>query len=189
MFKSRNPAEPRQTPSRLAAEAGRWIRETPQGAVFTRDRLHRYTLWRRFQPQAEIGRMIAFIGLNPSTADETQNDPTVRRCIGFAQDWGYDGMVMLNIFAYRATDPTVMKAIENPIGRRNTRAIRCTAHAVDRVICCWGVHGAHRNRGPAIRNLLLKDGISHVFHLGLTQSGHPKHPLYLRSDTTPVRWD
>lgn len=126
---------------------------------------------------------MAFIGLNPSTADETEDDPTVRRCINFAMDWGYDGMVMLNAFAFRATDPKVMKTHPEPVGPDNDAALKHWSDRVPRVVACWGTHGAHQGREAVVRRL-----IPHLSVLGLTKDGHPKHPLYLPKGLRPVLW-
>ena len=90
--------------------------------------------------------MVAFIGLNPSTATEQQDDPTVRRCKNFARDWGFDGMVMLNAFAYRATDPNDMKRHDSPVGTWNDLYLQRWFRDVWHVIAAWGTHGLHLNR-------------------------------------------
>lgn len=166
--------------SALAAGESLSIGSSDCGAVFSEDRLYRYLLWRRWAPCTSAG-MVGFIGLNPSTAGETTNDPTVRRCIGFAQAWGFDGMVMLNAFAFRATDPKVMKLASDPVGMANDDAIRLAARSLFQIVCCWGNHGKHQVRGQAVLQLLK--GLCYPVHLGLTQHGEPKHPLYLRSAT------
>lgn len=155
------------------------------GATFSDCRKYRYTLNRRWVHGVAPVNMVAFIGLNPSTADETLNDPTIRRCIQFAKDWGFGGLVMLNLFAYRATDPKVMKAVVDPVGRKNNEAIVDVAIQVGGVICAWGTHGIHMGRASAVRSLLADFGVS-VQHLGLTKDGHPKHPLYLKSTSERI---
>lgn len=157
------------------------MRET----IFSPCRQYRYTLWRSIQGSTSNG-VVAFIGLNPSTADETLNDPTIRRCIGFARSWGYGEMCMINIFAYRATDPNMMKAQSDPTGPDNDRHLLTTAKEAALVVAAWGTHGVHRERGGKICSQILRDIKLH--HLGLTKDGHPKHPLYLRADTMPVEW-
>ena len=82
--------------------------------------------------------MIAFIGLNPSTADEINDDPTIRRCIGFARRWGFGGMYMLNVFAYRSTNPRELRAATDPVGPRNDAALLTTSRRCDMVVACWG---------------------------------------------------
>jgi len=164
-------------------------RITWRGASFSVCRRYRWDLWRWWHPWGEpVGsRFAMFIGLNPSTADETEDDPTVRRCIRYAQAWGCDGMCMTNIFAWRDTDPQGMRAQAFPIGDLNDKTLRGIARGAQIVLCAWGVHGAHMNRGRNVERMLRQDGRKlHV--LGLTKDGHPKHPLYLRADLTPVEW-
>lgn len=153
-------------------------------AIFSEDRRFRYALIRRW----DIGRScVGFIGLNPSTADEVVNDPTVRRCIGFAKSWGYGGLLMLNAFAFRATDPAVMKAEPDPVGPGNDEALVKYAGLASLVVAAWGVHGAWMNRGTKVREILDAAGVRlHV--LGLTVAGHPKHPLYLKKDLRSQFW-
>lgn len=124
-----------------------------------------------------------FIGLNPSTADEVNDDPTVRRCIGYARRWGYGGLCMTNIFAYRATDPAVMKAHPAPIGEENDRYLLGCAAGAGVVVAAWGTHGAHMGRGDQVRRMLPA-----LLCLKSTQGGFPSHPLYLRKDLRPVPW-
>lgn len=161
------------------------IDDTSEGAKFSACRAYRYTLWRRWEPGCDTRQMVAFIGLNPSTADEAANDPTVTRCINYAKRWGFGGMVMLNIFAYRATDPRAMKLHPSPVGRDNDSALLQVSKAVGKVVCAWGTHGAYDGRGNDVRQMLSGVELS---HLGLTKDGFPKHPLYLKSDLEPVRW-
>lgn len=155
-------------------------------AMFDDTRTYRYTLTRVWD--REKG-MVAFIGLNPSTADETKLDPTLRRCLRFANDWGYGAFVMLNLFAYRATDPLAMKAASHPVGPDNDYWLKIfTASAVtDCVIACWGVHGDWNRRAEIVRVLMREWGVK-LHHLGLTKGGHPRHPLYLPSSAIPLEW-
>ena len=122
-----------------------------------------------------------FIGLNPSTADETQDDPTIRRCIAFAKAWGYSALCMTNIFAFRATDPKDMKAEEFPIGgHENDLSLHSLSESAGIVIAAWGVHGTHLDRNADVMKL-----IPNLHCLGTTKDGHPRHPLYLRKDSVP----
>lgn len=150
-------------------------------AEFSPCRRWRYSLFREFDGGQGA---IAFIGLNPSTADETTNDPTVSRCIRFAQQWGYRCMYMLNIFAWRDTDPRGMKAAKDPVGPRNNNEILAVCGSVENVVACWGVHGSFMQRGQSVANDLLNCVPLQCF--GLTKDGHPKHPLYLRADSTLI---
>lgn len=160
-------------------------------AVFSRCGHYRYTLSRQWDPTRPI---VAFIGLNPSTADQTTNDPTVTRCIGYALRWKMGGYVMLNAYAFRATKPANMKAgrrfddspivTDDPIGRLNDQAIRRVARvALDSgglVIAAWGNH-CDEARAEAVLSLIPDS----VHCLGVNQSGSPKHPLYLKSAEEP----
>lgn len=127
--------------------------------------------------------MVMFIGLNPSTADETLDDPTIRRCIGYAKDWGYGGLLMTNIFAYRSTDPRGLLTVEDPIGPDNDKALLKCFLEVDLAIAAWGVHGTLVERDKRVRELLAP-----LHYLRLTKAGHPAHPLYLPKALKPMLW-
>jgi hypothetical protein len=154
--------------------------------VFSPDRRHRYTLihrWDELLAAPEGGRGIAWIALNPSTADENQLDPTLRRIRDFSITWGYDFFVMLNAFAWRDTDPAGMKAAPDPVGPDNDHWIAHWSGRVDRVVVAWGEHGAFRDRHREIVRLL--DPRKTVC-LARNASGQPKHPLYVARATRPV---
>lgn len=151
------------------------------GAVFSGDRRYRYRLWRRW----DLSRpLIAFCMLNPSTADERSDDPTIRRCIGFARDWGYGGVEIVNVFAFRATDPRELRRVRDPVGPRNDSYVLDAAERAASVVIAWGAHGAFRSRG--IEALALLSPRARILALGWTRSGEPRHPLYLRRDLRPV---
>ncbi len=150
-----------------------------RSAVFSDCRRYRYELWRRWGS----GKFVMFIGLNPSTADEENDDPTVRRCIAFARAWGYDALCMTNIFAFRATDPKVMKAQFDPAGLGNDKTLARLSREAGVVVAAWGTHGTHMNRGEAVRKLA-----HNLQCLKLTKDGHPGHPLYLPSSLMPQPW-
>lgn len=137
---------------------------------------YRYTLWRYFSPTQ--GKMVVFIGLNPSTADATQDDPTIRRCIGFAKLWGYDSLCMVNLFAYRATDPKDMQRAKDPIGVENDHYLKQMIDKADLVVAAWGGNGEFLARDEKVK--LLFDKM--VYCLGRTKHGHPRHPLYVPKD-------
>jgi hypothetical protein len=126
--------------------------------------------------------------LNPSTATEVQNDPTVERCERRARTLGFGAFQVVNIFAWRATDPRDMRAAADPVGPQNDAAICRGADWADKVICAWGTHGSHLDRGAAVHNLLVGAKIGPLFHLGLTLQGHPRHPLYLGYGVAPMQW-
>ncbi len=158
--------------------------DAPSAAVYSDCELYRYTLTREWAP--ERGRLLCVM-LNPSTATEAQNDPTVERCERRARALGYGAFRVCNIFAYRATDPKVMRAVADPVGPDNDAAIEESAAWADRILCAWGSHGAHRGRGPAVERLLRATGRP-LCHLGLTRDGHPRHPLYVAYATQPSDW-
>lgn len=154
-------------------------------AVYSACGRYRYLLTRVWDP---AGGRALFVMLNPSTATEVQNDPTVERCERRARALGYGAFRVTNIFAFRATDPRVMRAAADPVGPENDAAIAVSATDwADLVVCAWGTHGAHLGRGPAVERLLRASGRP-LHHLGLTKDGHPRHPLYIGYDRQPVRW-
>ena len=151
-------------------------------AVFSDDQRYRWFLTRSWS----FGKgALMVIGLNCSTATATEDDPTIRRCIGFAQDWGYQRLLMTNLFAFRATDPKAMKAEADPVGEKNDDWIVESAAIADLVVCAWGAHGRHLHRDQAVLRLL--EGRP-LHHLGLTRGGHPRHPLYLSGALQPQEW-
>lgn len=159
--------------------------------IFSQDRLYRYTLWRSWADDLFRNRTkegyVQFIGLNPSTADEVQDDPTIRRCMGFTKAWGYNLMCMTNIFAFRATDPNVMKAQSEPVGESNDWHLIEIAKKSAVTVASWGVHGIHNQRAKAVQELFNKNNLK-LHYLKLTKDKYPWHPLYLKSDLVPVLW-
>lgn len=146
-------------------------------ARFSPCRVYRYTLHRIWD---ESVRPAMFIGLNPSTADEVKNDPTVRRCINFARRWGFGGLIMTNIFALRSTDPNGLTRIKDPVGPRNDYWLKRSHAQAGIVIAAWGIWGQLEGRGDHVRDLLPD-----LKCLGTTKAGNPRHPLYLRGDLKP----
>ncbi|MFA5580682.1 MAG: DUF1643 domain-containing protein [Paracoccaceae bacterium] len=153
-------------------------------AIYSDCERYRYLLTREW---AAGGRRALFIMLNPSTATEYQNDPTVERCERRARALGFGAFRVANIFAWRDTDPKLMRAAADPVGPGNDAAILDSAPWADQIICAWGAHGAYLNRGPQVEALLRATGLP-LFHLGLTQAGHPMHPLYIAYSRQPVPW-
>ncbi|HEU4345908.1 MAG TPA: DUF1643 domain-containing protein [Candidatus Binatia bacterium] len=182
--------------------------------IFSKDRKYRYTLWRDWSEQMKDGThftedphldyypgkretYVQFIGLNPSTADEKNDDPTVRRCIDFAKRWGFGAMCMTNAFAYRATDPKVMLAQADPVGPDNNVHLVNVAKEAGLVVACWGnnIDGVTMPiacLGPTPVCMVIGADMRinkiQLHHLGLTGLGHPKHPLYLKKTTIPTPW-
>lgn len=130
---------------------------------------------------------VLFVMLNPSTATEVQNDPTVERCERRARALGFGGFRVCNIFAWRATNPKDMRAQADPVGPGNDAAILEASAWADEIVCAWGTHGAHMNRGLKVAHLLHETGLP-LKHLGLSKAGHPKHPLYIAYAVQPVPW-
>jgi hypothetical protein len=153
-------------------------------AVYSDCERYRYLLTRVWDP---AGRKALFIMLNPSTATEVQNDPTVERCERRARALGFGAFRVTNIFAWRDTDPRKMRAAADPVGPENDAAILDSCPWADQIIAAWGTHGAHLGRGPAVAALLKGTGRP-VHHLGLSKEGHPKHPLYISYQQQPDLW-
>lgn len=154
-------------------------------AIYSPCEKYRYMLTRTWDPQ---GRRALFIMLNPSTATEVQNDPTVERCERRARSLGFGAFRVTNIFAWRDTDPRHMRAADDPVGPENDALIVESCAWADQIVCAWGTHGEHKNRGPEVLKLLrLTD--QPLFHLGLTKAGHPKHPLYIAYAQQPEPLD
>ncbi|MEM8579126.1 MAG: DUF1643 domain-containing protein [Pseudomonadota bacterium] len=158
--------------------------DAPSVAVYSDCKRYRYSLTRTWD--ATQGR-VGFVMLNPSTATEVQNDPTVERCERRARALGYGAFRVVNIFAWRDTDPRKMRAATDPIGPENDAAIAEAAGWADVVIAAWGTHGAFLDRGASVARLLAATGRP-LFHLGLSKAGHPRHPLYLPYTQKPEAW-
>jgi hypothetical protein len=154
-----------------------------RGAAISDCQRYRYRLWRRWRGEAQSKGDVNWIMLNPSTADADVDDPTIRRCEGFARLWGYGGIVVTNLFAYRATDPQELRNVSAPIGPLADDALLHVANNAALIVCAWGAHGALRYRAESVLTLLA----GHTLHcLHRTKDGHPSHPLYLRGDLTPI---
>jgi hypothetical protein len=125
--------------------------------------------------------------LNPSTATEVQNDPTVERCERRARTLGFGGFQVINIFAWRSTDPKKMLVAKDPIGPDNDNNIIKACRWGDQIIAAWGTHGSHLNRGSEVEKILRKSN-KPIFHLGLSKGGHPKHPLYIAYAQKLEKW-
>lgn len=146
-----------------------------RSARFSPCRTWRYSLTREWDHQKP---RLLFILLNPSTADEMQDDPTNRRGIGFAKRWGYGSVVFVNLFAFRTPHPKEMRAAADPIGPDNDRWIQFEIHGASTVVAAWGTNGVFMNRG-----YLIRERLGPMQCLGRTKNGHPKHPLYLANAT------
>lgn len=154
-----------------------------RGAIFDESAAYRYSLFRRWGDGCSRS---VFVMLNPSTADAFKEDPTITRCIRFAQAWGHDELEIVNLFALRSTDPAKLLEADDPVGPRNDYYIGRACQSASRIVCAWGAHKAVRGRdAEAWRSSIVgaSNYLAGIFCLGTTQCGHPKHPLYLKSAT------
>lgn len=160
---------------------------TGRGAVISPDGVYRYALWRAWG----AGRPATFIMLNPSTADAEQDDPTIRRCIGYAKAWGCGGLLVLNLFALRATDPAELHRHPDPVGPDNDDRLctflKNTYRPGDIVVAAWGTSGCIRSRGREVRQMFEREMVP-LEVLRLTKHWDPAHPLYLPAALKPVPW-
>lgn len=153
------------------------------GAAFSPCRRYRYRLWRRWR---EGNNVWLWVCLNPSNAGAWDNDPSVRRMIGFSRDGGADGLELVNEFGLVSTDPKGLLSVDDPIGPDNDRAIVEAAKRCSRIIASWGVNGGLRGRDQQVLRLLRGRD---VCSLGMpTTEGFPRHPLYLPAITRPMLW-
>ena len=153
-------------------------------AVYSACKRYRYSLTRSWN---QDGRRLLYIMLNPSTATELANDPTIERCERRARMLGYGGFRVCNLFALRETDPSRLKRAPSPEGPDNRAQILAAVDWADDVLCAWGVHGAHRGQGRSVLELLLVSS-KPLLALGVTGSGHPRHPLYVSYRSRPAPW-
>jgi hypothetical protein len=158
---------------------------TRSWAVYSDCETYRYALTRIWQPEAP---RLAFVMLNPSTASEMRNDPTVARCEGRARALGHGGFRVVNLFAFRATDPRTLVAATDPCGPAADAALAEAADWADALLCAWGNHGAFRQR-DRVALALLRAGGKPILHLGFTRQGQPRHPLYVATAQLPQVWD
>lgn len=152
------------------------------GATFDVTGQYRYRLWRSWDGSSP---RVAFVMLNPSTADHRQDDPTIRRCIGFARRWGYGGLVVVNLFAYRTSSVTELFQARDPVGPDNDRHLRAAIRRAAAVVLAWGVHGIRHGRDQGVLGLLARCRAP-LLCLGTTRHGHPRHPLYLSGSIRPA---
>lgn len=135
---------------------------------------------------SDVAYHAVFVMLNPSTADAAQDDPTIRRCVGYASVWGRTGIIVANLYALRRTDPAELWKHSDPVGPLNDEYLAELVQQYGDIICAWGVN-ARADRVAAFRDLVEANG-GRTFCLGVTKDGHPRHPLYLKRDARPVQW-
>ena len=150
-------------------------------AAFSPCRRYRYALWRTWNQSKPS---VLFIGLNPSTADEANDDPTLRRCINYAKAWGYGGVCIANLFAYRATKPNDLLARKRVLGKDNNLWLIKLASEAGLVIAAWGNHGRYQHRASQVKSMIRP-----LHYLKLTKQGQPSHPLYLKAELTPLLFE
>ena len=155
-----------------------------KGAIISDCGIYRYLLWRTWDEDEPV---LLVIGLNPSTADETADDPTIRRCVGYAKTWGYGGLRMVNLFAYRATSPDEMIQYPDPVGDLNDEIILDTANdgITHATLVAWGNRGSHLDRDKQVLRLITHE----PYCLRVTAQGQPEHPLYLRKDLRAIPYE
>ena len=151
------------------------------GAIFDVSGRYRYSLWRAWSPYHP---RIAFILLNPSTANEQINDPTIQRCMGFARAWNFGSMEVVNLFAYRATNYKDLFNVSDPVGAENNRFLMQAFERCPTVVLGWGVRGTFLSRDHQVLSLLA--GRNDLYCLGITKAGQPRHPLYVKGDMSLV---
>ena len=152
---------------------------TRADAIIDETHQYRYSLTREWSSL----RRVVWIMLNPSTADARQDDPTIRKCVGFARKWGYGGIEVVNLFAYRATNPNALAKFSQPIGLDNDFYIRrAVNNNAGLVIPAWGANPFAKDRVLPVHRLLFE--VKEIIRcLGITKSGAPRHPLYVPYDT------
>lgn len=147
---------------------------------------YRYTLTRKWNKHQ---RRALFVGLNPSTADAEVDDATIRRLIGFSKDLGFGGFTIVNLFAFRSTDPKNLIKAADPVGPENNRYLNLAFERHDVIIPMWGANGGLLDRDKQVIEILRNTAVNPIRRVGCfgtTKAGHPKHPLYLRKDTEIV---
>lgn len=171
-----------------------------KGATISRDGKYRYRLWREWRGTHDPKnwtwyskkhgqpRACVFIMLNPSTADGNEDDPTIRRCVAFARRWNYERLEVVNLFAYRATDPRELLALgdlNEPVGPDNIDHVRRAVEDRGLIVAAWGAHGGHLDQARTVAGWI---GDRSMKALGLTKDGHPRHPLYVRADAPLIEY-
>jgi len=152
-----------------------------RGAEISDDGIYRYTLWRRWDKERPRA---LFVMLNPSTADADRDDPTIRRCVGFARSWGMGGLRVVNLYPFRATKPADLWKADVPEGYGNLNCIERMIDTAGISVAAWGAHGPEK-KTREVRNLFYDLGVP-LYALGLTNNGAPRHPLYIAAAAIPI---
>ena len=146
---------------------------------------YRYTLLRRWGNHPEC---VTWVMLNPSTADDSEDDNTIRKCMKFTEKWGWDAMLVVNLFALRATDPRQLQGIRDPWGPENAGWVAESCRKGDLLVGAWGSPDRRMRTHAEVTIGLIRDAGFHLKCLGINQDGSPSHPLYLKYETELVLW-
>ena len=157
------------------------MNEIVYGATYDVNGKYRYSLWREWSTHLP---RIVFVMLNPSTADEQKNDPTSRRCMGFARAWKFGSMEVVNLFAYRATNYRELFKVSDPVGAENNGFLMQAVERCPTVVLGWGTRGTLLGRDRQVMSLLASR--NDLYCLGITKDGQPRHPLYVKGNTGMV---
>lgn len=155
-----------------------------KSAVISSNEIYRYRLQREWEWTKPF---VTFVMLNPSTADADIDDPTIKKCIKFAKNWGYGRIDVVNLFAFRATDPRRLKEQLDPVGAENDCFIKSTLIDTDLVVCAWGRHGKFKDRDIEAMKILHSSGKT-AYSLKINKDGTPKHPLYCPDNSGLVQY-
>lgn len=178
------PLRPAATSSLAGGDAMREL-AVESSALISDDGIYRYLLRRHWSSPTES---LGWIMLNPSTADATTDDPTVRRCMGFARRWGFGGIAVANLFALRATDPAALKSHPDPVGPDNDDLLTRMIGNLHVVMVAWGAHAGATGRVRALMASRVPPPQG-LMCLGTTKGGQPRHPLYVKADARPIPWN
>jgi hypothetical protein len=151
-----------------------------KNATISDCRKYRYSLSRTWDDKKNT---VLFIALNPSTADKKNDDPTIRKCINYANKWGYGSLLVANLFAYRTTKPTKLRYVKNPVGNDNDQHIMDLSKNAGLIVAAWGNEGSLFSRDKEIIRL-----IPNLMCLKINKSGQPAHPLYQKNDIELIRF-
>lgn len=157
------------------------------GAIFDVAEKYRYLLWRNFTPTPKS--RVLFVMLNPSTADHSDSDPTMTKCVGFAKRWEFESMQIVNLFALRSTDPRALRKrpLDEIVGPHNDVMIHKAANDSDRIVVAWGANA--RLLGPLRAEHVIEMLLGcrpKIWSVRLTSKGDPEHPLYVPYEAEPV---
>ncbi|MCL6432844.1 MAG: DUF1643 domain-containing protein [Leptolyngbyaceae cyanobacterium HOT.MB2.61] len=154
------------------------------GAILDSTEMYRYSLWREWNFYAP---RVGFVMLNPSRADALVDDPTIRRCVGFARAWGFGGLEVVNLFAYRTASPVELSQAVDPVGVENDAYLAALGNRVEKIVLAWGNWGKLQGRDRIVLPLFAPH--NPVYCLGITKAGYPRHPLYLKGDVLLTQWN